>query len=200
MKVSHHSNMCSCGRPSDERHTRDTHAERRLFLGLLALTGIAPLVACSRDGESAGANLAPVEIARDTSCELDGMLLMDYPGPKGQIHYAGTDHPVFFCDTVELLSTLLAPEQVRKIDAVYVQDMAKADWDNPQGNWIDARAALYVQGSKRKGSMGPTFASFSKEVDAQSFIQQHGGKLLRLSEITPVMVDLRGGANLDSRM
>jgi copper chaperone NosL len=171
-----------------------------LFLGLLALTGIAPLVACSREGESAGANLAPVEIDRDTSCELDGMLLMDYPGPKGQIHYAGANQPAFFCDTVELLSTLLAPEQVRKIDAVYVQDMGKADWTNPQGNWIDARTALYVQGSKRKGSMGPTFASFSKEADAQAFIQQLGGKLLRLSEITPVMVDLRGGANLDSRM
>ena len=144
--------------------------------------------------------MAPVEITRSTSCELDGMLLMDYPGPKGQIHFAGADKPAFYCDTVEVLNTLLLPEQVRKVDAVYVQDMGKTDWDNPQGAWIDARSALYVRGSKRKGSMGPTFASFGSEPDARQFIAQHGGELLRMPDIKPEMVDLRGGANLDSRM
>ncbi|MDO5693740.1 MAG: nitrous oxide reductase accessory protein NosL [Pseudomonadota bacterium] len=174
--------------------------ERRLLLGLLALAGVAPLAACSREGEGSSASTGPVEIARDTSCELDGMLLLDYPGPKGQIHYADSPRPVFYCDTVETLNVLLLPEQVRKVSAVYVQDMGKANWDNPQGAWIDARQALYVQGSKRKGSMGPTFATFSQEADAQAFIQEYGGKLLRMSEITPVMVDLRGGANLDDSM
>ncbi|MFV0680156.1 nitrous oxide reductase accessory protein NosL [Ottowia sp.] len=178
----------------------DACSERRLLLGLLALSSVVPLAACSREGEGGSASTAPVEIAQDTSCELDGMLLMDYPGPKGQIHYAGAERPAFYCDTVEVLNTLLVPEQVRKVNAVYVQDMGKTDWDNPKGAWIDARTALYVQGSQRKGSMGPTFASFSAEADAQAFIQQYGGKLLRMSDITPVMVDLRGGANLDSRM
>ena len=48
--------------------------------------------------------------------------------------------------------------------------------------------------------MGPTFASFSQEADAKKFIEEYGGELVRMSDITPEMVDLRGGANLDNRM
>jgi nitrous oxide reductase accessory protein NosL len=88
--------------------------------------------------------MVPVEIDAHTTCDLDGMLLADYPGPKAQIHYAGHDAPVFFCDTVEMFHTLLAPEQVKAIRAVYVQDMGKADWDQPRGNWIDAKSGFYV--------------------------------------------------------
>ncbi len=188
---------CRCC--ADPSPSSPAERERRALLGLLALTALAPLAACG-ERPSGAASVAPVEITRSTSCELDGMLLMDYPGPKGQIHFAGADKPAFYCDTVEVLNTLLLPEQVRKVDAVYVQDMGKTDWDNPQGAWIDARSALYVRGSKRKGSMGPTFASFGSEPDARQFIAQHGGELLRMPDIKPEMVDLRGGANLDSRM
>ena len=188
---------CRCC--ADPSPSSPAERERRALLGLLALTALAPLAACG-ERPSGAASVAPVEITRSTSCDLDGMLLMDYPGPKGQIHFAGADKPAFYCDTVEVLNTLLLPEQVRKVDAVYVQDMGKTDWDNPQGAWIDARSALYVRGSKRKGSMGPTFASFGSEPDARQFIAQHGGELLRMPDIKPEMVDLRGGANLDSRM
>ena len=81
-----------------------------------------------------------------------------------------------------------------------VQDMGKADWDQPRGNWFDARTGIYVLGSKRKGSMGPTVASFAKETDAQAFASQHGGKVLRFGDITRDMVDLSGGAQQDTRM
>lgn len=144
--------------------------------------------------------LAPVEIDARTTCELDGMLLADYPGPKAQIQYAGQAEPTFFCDTVELFNTLLAPEQVKKIDAVWVQDMGKANWDQPRGNWFDAKTGIYVLGSKRHGSMGPTIASFTQEADAKKFVEQYGGKLLRYDEIKLGMVDLSGGALHDSRM
>ena len=187
---------CRCGA---SHSATPVDRERRAVLGLLALTALGPLAACSDDKVSS-ASTAPVEISRSTSCELDGMLLMDYPGPKGQIHFADADRPAFYCDTLELLNTLLMPEQVRKIKAVYVQDMGKANWDNPEGAWIDARTAMYVQGSKRKGSMGPTFASFSADGDARRFVAEFGGTVLKMAEITPVMVDLRGGANLDGRM
>ena len=90
--------------------------------------------------------------------------------------------------------------EVRKITAVYVQDMGKADWDHPEGHWIDARTAIYVEGSSRLGSMGPTFGSFSNEEDAKAFIAKYGGKLLHMKDITPEMVDLRGGANMDHSM
>lgn len=190
---------CSCRRHSA---VNEACGARRQLLGLAlwaSLGALGGLAACSdRSGEPLA--LAPVEIGASTTCELDGMLLVDYPGPKGQIYYAGAAAPVFFCDTVELFSTMLRPEQVRKVLAVYVQDMGKADWEQPRGNWIDAKSGFYVLGSKRHGSMGPTIASFAQESDAKKFAGQWGGKVLRYAEVKPEMVDLSGGALHDSKM
>ena len=191
-KKSHNHYQCAC-------------ATRRQLLGWTALaslgslTSLAGLTGCSQADTSAQ-SLKPVEIDRTTSCELDGMLLADYPGPKAQVRFMGQDKPSFFCDTVELFRTLLAGEQVRAVQAVYVQDMGKADWNAPQGHWIDGKTALYVVGGKRHGSMGPTIGSFAQEADAQKFAAEYGGKVLRFAEIKPAMVDLSGGAQQDTRM
>ncbi|MBS0294025.1 MAG: nitrous oxide reductase accessory protein NosL [Proteobacteria bacterium] len=173
---------------------------RALGLATLAVLSTGGLLAGCGDKAAEKQSLVPVEIDRSTSCELDGMLLADYPGPKAQIFYAGQDKPAFFCDTVELFHTLLASEQVRAIRAVYVQDMGQANWDEPKGHWIDAKTAVYVVGSKRKGSMGPTIASFAQEQDATKFTGEYGGKVLRFGDIKPDMVDLSGGALHDTRM
>lgn len=170
----------------------------RALLALAVLGATLGLTGCHKASDTA--SIVPVEIDRTTSCDLDGMLLSDYPGPKAQIFYADQSKPSFFCDTMELLSTLLAGEQVRAIRAAYVQDMAKADWDHPEGHWTDARTAFYVFGSKRKGSMGPTVGSFAQEADAQHFAAENGGKVLAFSAIKPDMVDLSGGALHDTRM
>lgn len=153
------------------------------------------LAACSKTPTST----APVEIGDDTACALDGMLLRDYPGPKAQLQYAESE-PEFFCDTVEMFSMLLRPEQARRVLAAYTQDMAKADWNEPRGEWIDARQAFYVQGSDLMGSMGPTFAAFGRREDAEAFAREHGGKVLLFEEVTPEMADLRGGAHHDEGM
>jgi copper chaperone NosL len=79
-------------------------------------------------------------------------------------------------------------------------EVHKADWDQPRGNWFDATKGLYVLGTKRHGSMGPTIASFLLESDAQAFIAKWGGKLLRYADVTAEMADLSGGAMNDTRM
>lgn len=141
----------------------------------------------------------PREITRETACALDGMILADYPGPKGQIVYAKGD-PDFFCDTMELVSILLRPEQVKPVVGAFTQDMAATDWTQPKGHWIDAKTAWYVLGSDLEGSMGPTLATFARAEDAQTFARKHGGKVLRFDQITPAMVSLDGGVLKDERM
>jgi copper chaperone NosL len=128
------------------------------------------------------------------------MILADYPGPKAQIHYAGVAAPAWTCDTVEMFNTLLRPEQVRAVAAVYVQDMGQAEWEHPRGHWIDAKTGVYVVGGKRHGSMGPTIGSFAREEDAKTFIAEWGGEMLRFDQVKPEMVDLSGGALHDTRM
>ena len=169
----------------------------RLALVYSTLAAIA-LAACGKPDTPD--TIVPLEIGAGTSCSLDGMLLSDYPGPKAQIHYAGQEEPDFFCDTVEMFNIYLTPEQVRVVRGLLVQDMGKADWDEPRNHWIDAKTAYYVHGSKRHGSMGPTIASFAQESDAVKFAAEHGGKVYRFSDITPDMVVLDGGAQHDSGM
>lgn len=162
-------------------------------LGALALTG------CGRDA-GADAAAAAADFGPAASCALDGMQLSDYPGPKGQLLASGQAEPEWYCDTVELLNVMLRPEQVRRVRGAWVQDMAHADWDRPRGHWIDARSAHYVLGSRRKGSMGATAASFADAAAAQAFAAQHGGRVLAYAELKPEMVDLSGGALHDTRM
>ncbi len=182
---------CSC---FTRRHTR------RDVLGTLGLAACTALLPAFSVRPPPGSTLSPDATLRRSSLPEPGMLLADYPGPKAQIHYAGQDKPAFFCDTVELFNTLLAGEQVRAVRAVYVQDMGQADWNEPKGHWIDAKAAVYVLGSKRHGSMGPTIASFAQQADATKFAGEYGGKVLRFADIQRDMVDLSGGALHDTRM
>jgi copper chaperone NosL len=164
--------------------------------------GAAILLAALFAAGGCGKEQAPAQaiaIGPDTACALDGMLLADYPGPKAQIQYDNGERE-FFCDTVEMFSMVLRPESARRVRAVYTQDMAKADWQAPRDNWIDATTAFYVEGSKLKGSMGPTFASFASREAAAAFAREHGGRVLGYAEVTPEMADLRGGAMQDERM
>ncbi len=153
---------------------------RRQLAGLAVL---AALGACSQ----APRNVHPLEPADDTVCVLDGMALKDAAGPKAQIHYT-EGKPDFFCDLVELFDAVRTPESKRAIAAVFVQDIGKANWDHPQGIWIDARTALYVVGSRKLGSMGPTFGAFADARDAEAFAAREGGKVLRFDQITADMV------------
>ena len=70
----------------------------------------------------------------------------------------------------------------------------------PRGHWIDARSANDVLGSRRKGSMGATAASFADAAAAQAFQAKHGGRVVAFADLRPEMVDLSGGALHDTKM
>ena len=75
--------------------------------------------------------------------------------------------------------------------------MAQAEWKNPVGHWIDAHSAFFVAGSKARGAMGPTLASFAREEDARAFAAREGGHVLRFEQVTPDMAVLDGGVLKD---
>jgi copper chaperone NosL len=164
----------------------------RVCFGSVAIVGL--LMACSQSVPKA---LAALEPDSDTACAVDGMLLVDYPGPKGQTHYA-EGKPDFYCDLMDLFAMLLAPEQKRVTTAVFVQDMGKTAWDHPTGNWIDAKQAIYVSGSSKLGSMGPTLASFSQMADAEAFVAKEGGKIVRFEKVTLDMVASNKADGMDA--
>lgn len=151
------------------------------------------LVAC---GQTMVAAIAQ-EPTADTACALDGMVLKDFPGSKAQVHYT-EGKADYYCDLMELFAVLLAPEHKRKIAGVFVQDVGKTDWAKPSGHWIAAKDALFVVGSKKQGSMGPTFGAFSSAQDAEAFVRKEGGKVVPFDQVTAAMLDT-GGAAGDAR-
>ncbi|MDM5175678.1 nitrous oxide reductase accessory protein NosL [Massilia sp. DJPM01] len=151
---------------------------------LAAFAAAGLLAACSQQATTASAR----EPAPDTACALDGMVLLDFPGPKAQIQYA-EGKADYYCDLMELFTVMLAPEHKRRIAGVFVQDMGKTSWDKPSGHWIAAKDALYVVGSKKQGSMGPTFGAFSDAAQADAFAKAEGGKVLPYGQITVAMLD-----------
>lgn len=160
-----------------------------------ALFPLAPLLAALLlIGCSGAETVSPAAVTKDTTCALDGMLLQDFAGPKGQIVYEHGERD-FFCDTKEMFSLLLRPEQKKRVVAVFTQDMAKADWKHPEGHWIDAKTAFYVIGSRREGSMGLTIGAFATEKDAQAFASQYGGQVMPFDRISLSMVDLCGDSD-----
>lgn len=148
----------------------------------LAVTLTLLLLAGCDGGEQATAPAEPQDPDRSASCEVCGMTVVDYPGPKAQIWLKGEDAPRHFCSTRDFFAYLLEPDSPRphRIRAMYVHDMGQTEWEQPhagKGHWVPAREAFYVAGSDRKGAMGPTLASFAERQAAEDFAAEHGGTI-----------------------
>jgi nitrous oxide reductase accessory protein NosL len=119
-----------------------------------------------------------------------GMLLVEHPGPKGQIFLEGRVEPVWFSSVSETVAFTMLPEEPAGVVAIYVNDMGKAkNWDHPEpGAWVEARRAWYVLGSDKRDAAGMGDSRkepipFSDEAGAERFRQAHGGRILRFADI-----------------
>jgi copper chaperone NosL len=112
------------------------------------------------------------------------MYINSFPGPKGQVFERGLTTAKRFCSTRDMFAYALQPEHQHRIEHIFVHDVATAAWDEQEkAQYIDAKTAFFVTGHDLRGAMGPALASFSKRNDAESFITQHGGKVMLFSEI-----------------
>lgn len=155
-------------------------------LAAVALVGAALLSSGCDRGSGQAVAPTPNEVLAEATGYYCGMLLADHEGPKGQIHLAGREGPLWFSSVRDTIAFLRLPEEPRNITAVYVNDMAKAKgWDRPEaGAWTEAHDAWFVLGSDRMGGMGaPEAIPFSAKDAAEAFRAQHGGRLARLDEI-----------------
>ncbi|SFY19521.1 MULTISPECIES: nitrous oxide reductase accessory protein NosL [unclassified Pseudomonas] len=129
-------------------------------------------------------------------CHVCGMVITDFPGPKGAAVGAGGVKK--FCSPAEMLGWWLQPENHRADVKLYVHDMGRGHWDAPDdAHLIDARTAWFVVGTGLKGAMGVVLASFSDAQAARKLASETGGRVLRLEDIDQ---ELLGQASAMSSM
>lgn len=140
---------------------------------LLALLFGLALAGCGND-DQVEVSHDPVAFHGDDECHICGMVIADFPGPKGQaVERAGVRK---FCSTAEMFSWWLQPEN-RILDArLYVHDMGRSHWNQPDDEYlIDATQAWYVSGTPLMGAMGASLASFADRTAAAQFAARHEG-------------------------
>jgi copper chaperone NosL len=169
--------------------------QRRLLLkGLFTLPLMGLIAGCDSDTPRTSVTLIPKDLSGDDECALCGMAIVLFPGPKGQVVYHD-GRTLKFCSTPDLLSWWLQPENLATSAAIYVHDMAGNAWDAPDDTrFIDARGAWFVAGSRLKGAMGATLASFASQAAADSFAAAHGGRTLPFVDVTlEVLAEIGSG-------
>ncbi|MGY4284263.1 copper chaperone NosL [Bradyrhizobium sp. LM2.7] len=148
------------------------------------------LAGCNRDAEQSVLP-PPAALTNEAMGVFCGMNLLEHPGPKGQIITAGRIDPFWFTSVRDTVAFTLMPDQPRDIRAVYVSDMARApNWDEPgKTNWIDARKAFFVIGSRRQGGMGAAEAvPFGDRAAADTFAGANGGNVVTFAQIPSAYV------------
>lgn len=153
----------------------------RILVALLALS----LAACHDDGGNTP--LPPPQAISDSAvAQFCGMSLKEHPGPKGQIFLRGQAKPFWFASVRDAIAFTMLPEMPKNIAVIYVTDMARTpDWDHPDTDaWVDARKALYVIDSRRRGGMGAAEAvPFSEHAAAERFATANGGHVVDFAHI-----------------
>tara|TARA_R110001599_G_scaffold19997_2_gene76274 strand:+ start:7723 stop:8298 length:576 start_codon:yes stop_codon:yes gene_type:complete len=143
------------------------------------------LSGCSGEAEKVAEKPAPVHIEDGDECHVCGMAITPFPGPKGEVITEKEQTVHKFCSTRDMFAWVLQPENVMRKHTLYVHDMSQTEWASPDdAALIDAREAVYVVGSERKGAMGQTLASFSTESAAHDFMMEHGGEMVQYDAIT----------------
>jgi len=158
-------------------------------LWVVLLSGFL-LFSCSKNEEGSQTLREAVAIESSDECHLCGMLISNFGGPKGELFRRGVTEAdgksvKKFCSTRDMFSFYLDPENKRNVTTVLVHDMSQSPWNTPNDAYfIDARNAWFVADSSKKGAMGATLASFSKQADAQSFADEFGGKVLSFTQVS----------------
>jgi copper chaperone NosL len=139
------------------------------------------LAACERKPGSETAT--PKVLTRAAVSIDDGMILLDYPGPKGQLQRRGGETE-YFCDTPGLLRAMRDPARANGVAGAFVQAFDGRAWDSYTDGWVPMAAPHYVIGSDRMGAMGPTIVPFVERSAADAFAARHGGEVVTYEALT----------------
>lgn len=142
------------------------------------------LAACSGE-KVVNTAIQAAAIESGDQCHLCGMVIQNFPGPKGQLALKGDEQTRKFCSNRDAFTFYLQPENQHRKQAIFVHDMSKTPWESPtDDHFIAAESAFYVYGSNKIAAMGVALASFSTMESAQEFMAEFGGEMVKFEDIT----------------
>jgi copper chaperone NosL len=153
---------------------------------LSAFVLLAALALAGCKDETAEAPPPPHQLTASAIGRYCGMNVLEHTGPKSQIILASQSEPVWFSSARDAFSFTMLPEEPKDIRAIYVSDMAKApSWEKPgENNWVDAKQAVFVIGSRMKGGMGADeTVPFSDKAAADKFVAENGGRVVAFADM-----------------
>lgn len=154
----------------------------KTLLRILLTFAVVMLLTACNSADDAALELQAKNFHPDDECHVCGMMVSDFPGPKGQA--VGRDGTRVFCSAAELVGWWLQPENRVAGARLYVHDMAYGSWEQPDDErLIDATAAWYVVETELHSAMGATLASFADEKAARALAEKHHGRVLRFDEL-----------------
>ena len=112
--------------------------------------------------------------------------LPNTPVQRHRFFCRGKPAPIGLLPCAMRSPTRCCPKSQRTLAAIYVNDMGRAkNWDRPEvGTWVEARKAVFVIESRRRGGMNENEAvPFSDQAAAATFISQYGGRLVSFAEM-----------------
>jgi copper chaperone NosL len=139
------------------------------------------------DPASGLAMLAPRPLPADARCPVCGMYPARFPRWAAQVIFRDGDAH-YFDSPVDLFVFL---QRVDRYNRRYTLDDVAASHvtDFETGQWIEAKNALFVHGSRALGPMRDTdLPAFSSRKAADGFVHGHAGKVLTFSQVTPELL------------
>lgn len=176
----------------------DMRRLQKIMIALfLAVAGLV-ITGCN-DANKVEAPVEPVGFHAGDECHVCGMLIAEFPGPKGQA--VATTEVRKFCSAAEMIGWWLQPENQNRSYELYVHDMARSDWYRPDdAHLINARDAWYVAGTGLEGAMGAVLATFADEQEARALAQRTGGHVMRFDEIDQTFLSKAAINHQDDRL
>jgi copper chaperone NosL len=154
----------------------------------LAAVVFALLLAGGCDEREAAEVPPPRTMTAEAVGNYCGMNVLEHPGPKGQIILESVLEPLWFSSARDTFAFTMLPEEPKDIRAIYVSDMGRAEsWEAPGAdNWVEARQALFVVGSRVRGGMGADeVVPFSERAAADRFAAENGGRVVGFDDVSP---------------
>jgi len=148
----------------------------------------------------------PIDLSGQKLDDRGGMVIGQHGGPNGQLFYAdhspdGHDNPAWFHTLSFGLFPYYFEHREWTAEAIYATDYSIVEFEVTERNgrktlpaptdaetFGDAKQLFYVIESDVEGGMGPELIPFSKQADAESFREDHGGRIAEFGDVTPELL------------